>query len=407
MSTGIERKLESADSLFRAGEFLEAEKSYIEALSEDPENHPALARLGYIALLGNRLDDAQKWLTGAIKLKPEESAPKALLAEVFYRRDEFQQAASLLHAIGKEAMARKLESFNDLPPYQIEGEDEVVNLGFVITDPLPVVRVRVNGSELVNFIIDTGGSEVIVDTEFAEEIGVMLFGSETGTFAGGIQAGFQHGRVDSLTLGDFTVKNLPVHVMDVRRFSQPILRGRRVDGIIGTVLLYHFLSTLDYPEGQLILRRRTGQNLKQVEQEAEEQESITVPFWMADDHYMVAWGKVNKSQPMLFLVDTGLAGGGFMCPESTLKKANIKLQEERAGEGIGGGGKVRAVPFVVDELVLGDAREYNIQGLYTDNFPSENAFGFHIGGLISHGFFKHYALTLDFAKMRYFLKRKE
>ena len=402
----IQRTLESADSLFKAGKFVKAEKYYVKILNEDPKNHRAVTRLGNIALLVNRLDDAQKWLTEANKLKPEEPALKSMLAEVFYRRDEFQQAAPLLRVIGREAMAKKLESFKDVSPYQIEGKAEVTNLKFVITDPLPVVRVRINNSELVNFFIDTGGSEVIIDTEFAREISAVQFGSERGTFAGGKKAGYQHGRVDSLTLGDFTIKNLPIHIMDVRRFSQPVFGGRRVEGIIGTVLLYHFLATLDYPDGQLILRSKTEQNLKQIEQEAKEQKSIIIPFWMAGDHYMVAWGGVNNSQPMLFFVDTGLAGGGFTCPESTLRKAGIKLQENQASEGIGGGGKVKVIPFVVDELTFGDAREHNIKGLYTRNSALVNAFGFHIGGLISHGFFRHYALTFDFAGMRYFLKRK-
>jgi len=128
---------------------------------------------------------------------------------------------------------------------------------------------------------------------------------------------------------------------------------------------------------------------------------------MAGDHFMVAWGAVNNSQPMLFFVDTGLAGGGFSCPESTLRKADIELQEDQADHGLGGGGKVRFVPFVVDELTLGDAREHNIQGSYAGGgFPLEKIFGFHIGGLISHGFFRPYSLTFDFDGMRYFLKRK-
>ena len=403
----IQRYLESADSLFKAGKFAEAEKVYFKVLNEDPRNHRAFARLGYIALLANRLDEAQKWLTEAIKLKPEDPGLKSLLAEVFYRHDEFQKAAQLLRVVGREAMAKKLESFKDVSPYQIGGTAEVTNLKFVMTDPLPVVQVRVNDSELVNFFIDTGGAELIIDTEFAKEVGAGQFGSEMGTFAGGKKAGYQHGRVDSITLGDFTVKNIPIHIMDVRRFSQPVFGGRRVDGIIGTVMLYHFLATLDYPEGQLILRSKTDQNLKQIEQEAKEQKSIVVPFWMAGDHYMVAWGKVNNSRPMLFFVDTGLAGGGFTCPESTLRKAGIKLKENQAGEGIGGGGKVRIIPFVVKELTLGGAREHNTRGLYTGSSALENAFGFHIGGLISHGFFRHYSLTLDFARMRYFLKRRE
>jgi hypothetical protein len=172
-------------------------------------------------------------------------------------------------------------------------------------------------------------------------------------------------------------------------------------------LLYHFIPTLDYPQGELVLRRKTKENLKRVEREARAKKSMAIPFWMAGDHYMVAWGTVNKSQPLLFFVDTGLAGGGFTCPESTLKEATISLQESLAAEGVGGGGKVKVIPFVVEELTLGDAKEHNVRGLYTGAFPLENAFRFRIGGLISHGFFRPYALTFDFVGMRYFLERKE
>jgi predicted aspartyl protease len=399
-------QLESANSLFKKGTFAESEKIYSKVLTKDPKNFHSTLRLGYIALLANCLDDAQKWLTKAIELKPKELAPKSLLAEVFYRHDNFQQVVPLLRAIGREAMAKKLESFKDVSPYQIEGKAKITYLKFLMTDPLPVVQVRANDSEPVNFFIDTGGAEVVIDMEFAQETGATQFGSEMGTFAGGQQTGYQHGRVGSLTTGDFTLKNVPIHIMDVRRFS-PVFGGTRVDGVIGTVLLYHFIATLDYPEGQLTLRLKTEQNLKQIEQEVVKQGSIVVPFWMAGDHYMVTWGTVNNSQPMLFFVDTGLAGNGFTCPESTLQKAGIKLQENQAEEGLGGGGKVRSIPFVVKELTLGNAKEYSVHGVYMGAFPLENAFGFRIGGLISHGFFRHYALSLDFERMRYFLKRKE
>jgi hypothetical protein len=397
--------LESADSLFKAGKFAEAEELYTKALTSDPKNVQALIRLGYIALLSNRLNEAQEKLSQAVELKPEDSAPKSLLAETFYRRDDFLQAAPLLRAVGKEAKAKQLESFKEARPYQIESMVGVTSLKFVLTDPLPVIQVQVNGTAPVNFFIDTGGAEVIIDTEFAKEVGAAQFGTETGTFAGGKQADFEFGRVDSLRLGDFLIKNVPVHVIGVRRFSQPVFGGRRVDGIIGTVLLYHFISTLDYPRGELILRRKTSENSERFEKDAREQESNFVPFWMAGDHYMVAWGTANKSQPMLFFVDTGLAGGGFTCPESTLKEGGIRLQETQAGEGIGGGGRVKVVPFVVEELTLGKVREQNVRGIFSGAFPLENAFEFRIGGIISHGFFRPYALTFDFKSMRLVLKK--
>jgi membrane protease YdiL (CAAX protease family)/predicted aspartyl protease len=397
-------ELELADINFKDGKFTDAEKIYIKAVKDHPTNRQVLIHLGYIALLANRLDGAQKWLTEAIKLKPKDKTAKSLLAEVHYRRDEFQNAAPLFRCIGRKVMADKLGSFKNASPYRLEEKKEVATLKFVMTDPLPVVQVRVNDSKPVYFFIDTGGGEVFLDSKFAEEVGAVRFGSESAPFAGG-KATYQHGKVDTLALGDFTVNTVPVNIMDVRRFSQTVFGGTRVDGIIGTVLLYHFISTLDYPKGQLILRRKTEQNLSLIEHETDQQ---SVPFWMANDHFMVTWGTVNNSQPMLFFVDTGLAGNGFMPTKSTLQKASIKLSKNKKTEGTGGGGKVQAIIFMTNELTLGSVKERNIPSAYLYGMSSlETAFGFHIGGLISHSFFRQYALTIDFTNMRYYLKRKK
>lgn len=394
----------SADSLFRAGRFAEAEKVCLSEVAEDPRNFQAILRLGNIALLSQRLDDAQKWLSRAIEIKPEEAFPKSLLAEVFSRLDDFQRAAPLLRAVGRDAAAAKLESFKTEVPYQIEGAAAVTRVKFDQTDPLPVIRVRVNGSEEVNFFIDTGASEIDLDPEFAEQVKALRFGSETGTFGGGRQASYEHGRIDSLTLGDVVVKNVPIHILGTRRFS-PIFGGKRIDGILGTVMLYHFLPTIDYPGGELVLRRKTSENVMQLEQEVKAEKQIVVPFWMAGDHYAVAWGSVNQSEPLLFFVDLGLAGGGFTCPASVIEEGGIKLSESQAGEGIGGGGKVKIVPFVVSELSLGDLTKRNIPGLFGAFPPSlEYAFGFRIGGLISHAFFRSSAITMDFDRMRFYLR---
>jgi hypothetical protein len=45
--------------------------------------------------------------------------------------------------------------------------------------------------------------------------------------------------------------------------------------------------------------------------------------------------------------------------------------------------------------------------MYSGSFPLEDALGFHIGGLISHGFFRRYSLTIDFTGMRYFLQKTD
>jgi predicted aspartyl protease len=397
--------LQRADALFKAGKFAEADRAYARLVRQDPRSYRAVARLGYLALLSNRLDDARQRLEDAIRLQPSEAAPKLLLAEVFFRRDDFARAAPLLRASGQEARAKQLESFKGLTPYEVQARTGHTSLRFVATDPLPVLRVRVNGGPDVNFFIDTGASEVVLDTEFAKEAGAKLFGSLPGTFAGGKQANVQLGRIDSLTLGEFTVKNVPVMVVNTRQFSWPVFGGRRVDGILGTVLFYHFLTTLNYPGGELVLRRDAKKSLAALEKEAGGGNSVAVPFWMAGDHYMVAWGRIDKAPPALLFVDTGLAGAAVTLAESAIKEAGIQLTQKEAGEGLGAGGKVKVVPFVVRELSLGKVTERNVRGVYLGSFPLEDAMGFRIAGIISHGFLRPYALTFDFRGMRLFLRR--
>ncbi len=67
--------------------------------------------------------------------------------------------------------------------------------------------------------MDTGGSELLLDTEFAREFGVKTLGEVVGTFAGAQHGEVQNGRVDSLELGGWTVKNVPVGMIALRPMS--------------------------------------------------------------------------------------------------------------------------------------------------------------------------------------------
>jgi hypothetical protein len=396
--------LAAAEELFKAGKFAEAEDLFGRILKEEPDRFQALLGMGSVALLGNRLDEAERWLKQAAALKTEDKSAAERLAEVYYRRDDFERAAPLYRTLGKEAVARKLESFKGAKPYQIEGAESAC-VKFLQTDPLPLVQVKVNGSD-ANFIIDTGASEIYLDTDYARKVGAALFGTTTGTFGGGKQAPAEHGRIDSLALGGLVVRNVPALVLSTRRFAA-VAGGRSVDGILGTVVLSHFISTLDYPAGELVLRRKTAEQLRALEQQATAEAAVSVPFWMAGDHFMVAWGRVGKSQPLLLFVDTGLAGGGFVGPQSTLGEAGIELPQGPERQGVGGGGTVKIVPFVVEDLSLGPVTEHNISGFFGPFPPSlEFSEGFRIGGIISHQFFRSYALTFDFTGMRLLLRRK-
>jgi hypothetical protein len=404
-------QIDSANRLFETGKFAEAGKLYSQIVAQTPKDYSATFQLGRIALLSNRLNDAQKWLEKAITLKPNETDPKVMLAEAFYRRDDFQKAAASLKGVDvssnkliKEQYptlnVAMLESFEGQTPYELKGNGASTRVKFVKTDPLPVINVRVNGGKEVTFFIDTGGSEVTLDTDFAKELGVPQFGAVQGTFSGGQHTEVQLGRIESLTLGDWTVNNVPTAMLPLRQLSEGF-GVKQIDGIIGTTLFYHFLTTMDYPHGELVLRRKTS--LKEFKKSPGKR--VVVPIWMASDHFMVGWGRVETLPPTLLFVDTGLMGAGVKLAESVIKEAGIKLEEDKASEGAGGGGTLKIVPYTVRQLSFGDIKEENVPGLYDGPFPWENMFGFHLAGMVGHDFFKPYAVTFDFQNMQIFLQR--
>jgi hypothetical protein len=408
-----ESESDSAGRLFQAGKFSEAGKLYSQIVARNPKDYSAILQLGRIALLSNRLDDAQKWLEKAITLQPENADPKVMLAEAFYRRDDFQKAVAALNGIDVSSNkliheqyptlnVPMLQSFKGQTPYELNGNGSSTRVKFVKTDPLPVINVRVNGGKEVTFFIDTGGSEVTLDTDFAKELGVPQFGTVQGTFSGGQHTEVQLGRIESLTLGDWTVKNVPTAMLPLRQLSEGF-GVKQINGIIGTTLFYHFLTTMDYPHGELTLRRKTAETLKEFTQSPGKR--VVVPMWMASDHFMVGWGRVEALPPTLLFVDTGLMGAGVKLAESVITEAGIKLEENKATEGAGGGGKLKIVPYVVHQLSFGDIKEEDVRGLYDGPFPWENMFGFHLAGMVGHDFFKPYAVTFDFQNMQIFLQQ--
>jgi hypothetical protein len=114
---------------------------------------------------------------------------------------------------------------------------------------------------------------------------------------------------------------------------------------------------------------------------------------------------VETLPPTLLFVDSGLMGAGVKLAESVIKQAGIKLEENKAEQGAGGGGTLKIVPYTVRQLSFGEIKEENVPGLYDGPFPWENMFGFHLAGMIGHDFLKPYAVTFDFQNMQIFLQR--
>lgn len=424
MGLTVKAQLEVASAIYRDGRFTEAEAAYLKVQELDPKNATVLVGLGTIALWNNRLEQAEHYFKeatdfapGTQKFWPFSIQLKTLLATTYYRQDRFLESAQLFKeaagpvALGPlrdiKALGQHLALFGKEAPYIIEGHEET-QVHFVTTDPLPVIELSVNGSKPLAFFIDTGGAEVVLDTALAKEVGAEISGTMTGESAGP-KGRIGLGKVDSMTIGDWVINNVPIHTVDTDPFSA-VFNGLNVKGVIGTRLLMHSLGTIDYVNGSLALRRASPANLQKLEAQVDTQRVKVIPFWLIQTHYIVAWGTVNGKGPMLFLVDTGLAGKGFTAPGSTLQEAGITVDWTKGQEGVGGFGKVKGVDIVLNQLTLGthpnEVVEHNVPGVALEKTLAVlgDRLGFQIGGLISHQFFRNYALTLDFRGMRLFLQ---
>ena len=389
--------LERADVLFANGFFPEAEAAYMDALQKNPHDLKVTTLLGMTALFSNHLDDAETYLRRAARTGPFQTVAQNLLGEVFYRRDQFPEAAQWFRAGGSPERSGPLELFGDTAPYAIDGALDETRLPFIATDPLPIVHVRVNGGDAATFLVDTGGAEVQIDSEFAQRLKLTSASGDSTTLLDGSQTEMRRSRVAALQLGEFEVGNVPVGIRPL-----PVFAGRKLDGVLGTVLLYHFLATLDYPRSELVLRRRSAGALHAFETRARLEKQIVLPFWLASDHMIVTRGRVNDASPALLLVATGVTLG-FTCPESMIEQASLTFDRQVS---ILPASQQRAnmAPFVVHDLYLGEARQQNVAGI-AGAFPAglEHAYGFRIAGLVAHQFFRPFAVTLDFSGMRLFL----
>lgn len=412
--------LATANNHYLQGEFDEAKAAYLAAVAADPSNNEALERLGMIALLENRCGKSRRLFGEALRQRPfyRRSWPLTTdlayrIAMTHYREDDFGGAAAWFRkaagpiAIGPfrdlQALAYQSALLANGESYAIEGPDET-HIDFLATDPLPVIEVSVNGHGPLAFFIDTGGAEIILDREMASQVGAQLCGSLRSDYAGQKAAATGLGRVDSVRVGNSEVRNVPIHTLDVKAMSTEF--GRDVHGILGTRLLMHFLSTIDYPNGALILRRLDAPSTVSAAARIRNAAAAVVPFWLAEMHCMLARGSLNELEPMLLFVDTGLADAGFTASKAVLQQAGIEVDWINATMGIGGAGDVREASFPVERLSLGvganSVSETHLRGVAMEGSVSilEGKLGFSVGGLISHQFFRKRSLTLDFNAMK-------
>src|ERR1700756_5365967 len=95
-----ESSQQTADQFFMEGDFTQAKRSYLAIRKQDQNSVHALLRLGQIALLVNRLAEAERLLKKVLAIDPGNKRAKLFLAEAYVRGHKFTLAAQIDRDLG-------------------------------------------------------------------------------------------------------------------------------------------------------------------------------------------------------------------------------------------------------------------------------------------------------------------
>ncbi|MGK5552301.1 aspartyl protease family protein [Actinomadura kijaniata] len=392
-----------ADALFRAGEFERAGRAYEEILRKDPTNLNAARQRGHVGLLSNRFPEAEKYLTMALKLAPEDKETNALLGDCYIRQDKLSLSVPCWQAAGEDSYAKWFGAIRG-EPYQIHGDTGRVQ--FEQTDPFPLVKASVNGGPPKLFTFYTGASNLSLTSTVAKEAGLKPVVSQEVDFGSG-PVWSHYGVLDSFRLGDIELRNVPVGWSSTKS-------GEDVDddsdGMIGTWIFYHLLTTFDYAGRQLILRRPTSGTARKVRADAARAGAKPLPLWLARDHYLHSTGSFAGSDPRVVGVNLGGVGeivAGLI--GETAERLGVRIDHERPIGTAAQSHPTTAYPCYPKEVRLGDAVAKEAY-CYTNpnqrvNVPWPYGTGFDTMGWFAHCFWKPYNVTLDFTGMNLYIAR--
>ncbi len=385
----------AADGLWAYGLFAEADALYDAVLAQEPSSARARHGLARSLAARNRHEQALTEIRAAIAATPTDPVLHHTHAEILRALHRYEPAAEaferyvdVLPKIREtrqvewaRSEARFLRSFGDRVPFEMPQADVVHTLPFRLINDKIVVQGRINGSDPVELVVDSGAEQMVLSQGMAETVGIRAI---TKTISAGVgdvgMRGLDFGRVDSLEIGSFEVHNIPAIIKNPPLTLAGIPSRRVPDSI--SPLAFGLSVVIDYRSNHLILSAQLP----------DEPADVELP--MRVQRLAVVRGIVNDEHPKSFVVDTG----GEVISISLGTAAALRMVP------------ARHIPLRVFGTSGWDQDAYLLPGISLafrdieyDNFsvvvlnlhrPSALV-GFHIGGIIGHDFLHNYRVAMD------------
>jgi Flp pilus assembly protein TadD/predicted aspartyl protease len=382
------------DALWSAGLFDEAELSWREALAIEPELSRARSGIARALASRSRLDEAMVEAQAALKLSPRDGELHHTVGAIYERMGRFEQAAAAYNdyinllpnkersdkAAWSRSQVRFLKSFGERQPLAMEdgAADRVHTVDFRVVDDKVLVKVRVNGGRLQDFVLDTGSEQTTISRQTASSANVrpITYTLSAGVGEVGLR-GLQLGRIDALEIGTLKLENVPVLI------KAPALRGlpkRETESFSPMAL--GLSMTIDYETKKLSIARKLPEE--------------TAEFRLPMRHHRLSMvrGLINDTHSAYFVVDTG--GEVISISTATAEALNANPARKIGLKVYGTSGWDRdafLLPGV--NLKFNDIAYDNFSVVVLNLRAPSVLLGFEVGGIVGHRFLSPYRVSLD------------
>lgn len=363
-----------------------------------------LNALGTAELAAARYDAARRHFRAALDLQPFRETQAHIewsLSQVEYMCNNYEPAFDWATQANSHGMNVKqwhldyLSALSHTNAYKFTGLPSSQMTMKASRPDVPRVDVRINGRRSVEAVIDSGAVLSIASEKLATELSVHKLGQFRGTFFGllGEPISVRFGLLDSLTLGDIVIENVPVAIMpdDEMRFVFAGKREFKIDFLLGANFLKEFRTDLNFPRNTV-----TFTHLTSMERRPAADQNLFLEGFRP-----YARGTVNRRGWYMFVLDTG-SEVTFLNDEQAVRLplGNAPPKAHNAMlQGLGGSKKRGAR---VDDVEIGVDRwagTFKTVPMYSSG-EHENA-----AGILGENFLKNFRVILDYGRMRLDLLR--
>ncbi len=130
-----------------------------------------------------------------------------------------------------------------LPAVRFVTGNNALNVPFELIGNLILVQARFNELEPSWFIVDTGATDSVIDSQLAKKLNLKTAGRTVGTGGAGT-ATAQIYKGNSLKLANIEASNLTIYGLPIDFLSAPF--GRKLSGVIGNDILKQLVFEIDY-----------------------------------------------------------------------------------------------------------------------------------------------------------------